>query len=117
MEDLDLKELEQYHGTENYYRGFLGVNYTDGVEYITINGYSWFVTDSIAVLRTKLKNEEFLSISLKVNADKAVMIITDGNGKILYKQDYNYTDISKYTNLIEIKLYLIDGVLLLPSEY
>ena len=48
-EDLELKDLGQYYGTTQYYN-IMGVNITDGVEYIMKNGYSWFVTDTIAVI-------------------------------------------------------------------
>ena len=109
--DLELKELGQYTGTEKYLN-IMGINVTDGIGYIMENGYSWFVTDCIAVIKTKLNKKGFLSIKLKLNKDKVDMIITDGNEKILYKQHYEYTDAKK-----ELMLFYTDGVLMLDKEY
>ena len=111
--DLDLRDLDSYHGTEGYHMGFFGVRCTDGINYISLNGYSWFVTDAIAVIRTKLSKEEFLSIKLNVNEDKTALLrISDGNNKILYSQTYKYTDARKNLNL-----FYADNVLMLSSEY
>ncbi len=111
-DDLKLKDLRQFYGTEKYYKGFLDVKYTDGVYYISDNGYSWFVTDSIAVIKTKLKDEGFLSIKLMIDGDKAVMTIDDGNNNILYKQKYEYTNCKRNLNL-----FFTNNVLMLSSEY
>jgi len=113
MEDNELKDLGSYTGTENYYK-MMGALVTDGVKYIMDNGYSWFVTDALAVIKTKFKNEEFLTIKLQVNKEKqtATMLITDGNNNVLYKQDYKYTDAK-----VNLTLFFTDNVLLLSSEY
>lgn len=112
-DDLDLKELESYTGTQQYHN-ILGFNVTDGIAYIIQNGYSWFVTDSLAVIRfdEKIKKLEFLSIKLKLDGNKAQMLITDGNDNILYTQDYTYTTAKK-----ELDLYFTNGVMLLSQEY
>ena len=113
-DDLELKELEQYYGSENYYN-VMGVKTTDGINYIMRNGYSWFVTDLIVNIKMvkSLFKKEFLSIDLKINADKsATMIITDGNDNILHKQEYAYVDSKK-----EFKLFFTNGVLLYSGEY
>ena len=112
-EDLELKDLGQYYGTTQYYN-IMGVNITDGVEYIMKNGYSWFVTDTIAVIITnqKIKQEGFLSINLKIQDKKAVMTIGNGNGKILYTQKYDYTNCKR-----DLNLYFCDNVMMLNKEY
>lgn len=109
--DLELKQLGHFTGTQKYVN-VMGVNVTDGVEYIMENGYSWFVTDSIAVIKSELKDEEFLSISLKLKDNTGEMIITDGNNKILYTQQYKYTDAKR-----DIKLFYCDNILMLNNEY
>ena len=114
QDDLTLKDLNQFHGTERYYN-VMGFNVTDGINYITKNGYSWFVTDflSVALCKKEVKQESFICIKLKLLDDnKAKMFVTDGNDKIIYKQEYNYTNVKK-----ELTLYFIDKVLLLSSEY
>ena len=111
-DDLELKNLGQFYGSENYYK-VMGVNATDGVAYVMENGYSWFITDTIAVIVCKLMKEEFLSIKLKLKDDnKAEMIITDGNENILYKQKYKFTNAKR-----ELNLYYTNGVIMLSNEY
>lgn len=116
QDDLTLKDLNQYYGTEQYHN-VMGVNVTDGIAYIINNGYSWFVTDFISLVIAKhesIKDEEFLSIKLKVDVEKktAVMEVTDGNEKILYTQNYEYTDAKR-----DLNLYFTNEVLLLSGEY
>lgn len=111
-DDLDLKKLDSFIGTEKYY-DVMGTNVTDGVAYIMNNGYSWFVTDAIAVIKTKFKNEGLLAIKLKLDKNEsAKMTIEDGDGKLLYEQKYKWTNAKK-----ELILFYTDGVLLLSSEY
>ena len=113
-DDLTLKDLNQYYGTENYYN-VMGVKVTDGIAYIMKNGYSWFVTDFLSLVITKhesIKDEEFLSIKLKLDGTKGLMEITDGNEKILYTQNYKYTNAKT-----ELNLYFTNEVLLLSGEY
>ena len=111
-DDLELKDLGQFYGTEQYHAGFLGVNMTDGVAYIVSNGYSWFVTDAISVIRIMLKGKEFLSVKLTVKDNTAKMEITDGNDNVLYRQNYDYTDAKR-----DLTLFYADNVLMLSGEY
>jgi len=111
-EDLELKDLESYTGSEKLYR-VMGVNVTDGVKYIMENGYSWFVTDAIAVIKEKFQNEPFLSIHLRLEWGKyAYMEMSDGNGHLLYSYRYNYTPAKR-----EITLFYVDNILMLRGEY
>lgn len=113
-DDLTLKNLDSFRGTENYH-SVLGADVTDGVAYIMNNGYSWFVTDAIAVIKNKLWDEDFLAVKLKIYKKgkyEAKMTIEDGNEKVLYEQNYNFTTAKK-----ELLLFWNDGVLMLSSEY
>jgi hypothetical protein len=118
MTDLELKDLNQYYGTQEYHQVNVllpGVKATDGVKYVMDNGYSWFVTDSLIACKMipKLKREEFLSIKLKLmGKNGAVMIITDGNERELYVQKYSYTDAKQ-----ELHLFFVGGVVMLTGEY
>jgi hypothetical protein len=117
--DLELKALESFIGTENYYQ-VLGVKVTDGIHYVMNNGYSWLVTDALAVIVTnrKLRAEPFLVFKFTVDRDKkqAEVEITDGDkgpGPIVYhRQHYKYTDARR-----DLTFYFQDGVLLLSGEY
>lgn len=113
-DDLELKELGQYYGTTQYHN-VLGKNVTDGIVYIMHNGYSWFVTDMLAVLiyHDKFKGyEDFLSVKLKLEGTKGTAVIEDGNGSVLYTQEYKYTDAKR-----EVTLFYEGGVLLLSGEH
>ena len=117
--DLELKGLDNFHGSEHYYRLMGGVNATDGVHYIMQNGYSWFATDAVAVLkahpklRKHLAHDDFAVIELRLLPDKqAQMLVEDGNGNELYRQSYAYSDAK-----VCLKLFYTGGVLLLASEY
>jgi len=102
----------------------MGVLLTDGVKYIMENGYSWFITDAIALiicpppkLKKHLQKDDFLTIELKLKNDKdgyttADMIISDGNYNVLHKQHYDLTDAKR-----ELKLFYVKPVLMLSSEY
>jgi hypothetical protein len=120
--DLELKGLNGFIGTQNYYR-YMGVLFTDGIRYLMENGYSWFITDAIAVIvahpkiRRHLQEDDFLTIRLKLNKDEdgfatADMIITDGNDTQLYRQHYDFTDAKK-----ELKLFYTGNTLMLASEW
>jgi hypothetical protein len=117
-ENLSLPYLDQYSGTESYHKinPFSQVQKgTDGILYLEKNGYGWFVSDMAIAIGSipKLKNQEFLSIKLKVNPDKtALATVDDGNGKVLYKQEYKYTDARR-----DLHLYYTNNVMMLSGEY
>lgn len=114
--DLELKGLGGFIGTQQYFK-VLGALITEGVKYIMDNGYAWFVTDSLAVIKAhpdkRLRAEPFLVVRLKKTAEnEADLIIDDGNDNVLYTQHYDFTDAKR-----EPKLYFADNVLMLASEY
>jgi hypothetical protein len=113
-DDLSLKELEQYCGTMAYHR-VLGANVTDGVAYIMRNGYSWLVTDALALVRfnDKMNRQPFICIKLRLLPDKkAIVTYTDGNENLLDESRLEYTTAQR-----ELTLYFTDQVLLLSGEY
>jgi len=119
QEDLSLKNLYHYTGTEQYHKISLFdfANLTDGIMYIMQNGYTCFVTDFLSLIATNhenLRKQEFLSISLEVNKSLscAVMRVTDGNERTLYLQQYGYTNAKT-----DLKLFYTDQVLMLSGEY
>lgn len=111
--DKELKALSSFIGSQHYYNVY-GFKATDGVKYVMDNGYYWFISDSLIAAKMKglTAREEFLSIELRLNGNKADMLITDGNNNELYKQHYSYTDAKR-----NLKLFLTDGVIMLDSEY
>lgn len=113
MEKLDLKKLGNFIGTTCYHQGWAGVKWTDGAAYLAEHGAAWLLTD-ISSYYPEHKEVPFQLWELKVKDKKAVLTMREDTGApVLVKQKYGYTDFPEPG----IKLYLIDGVLLLPSEY
>lgn len=112
-DNSQLKDLNNFRGTSMYHN-VMGVNVTDGVIYLMENGYSWFVTDALVILRMKdkVKSEEFVAIKLIVTDSKAVVRYEDGNDNLLFEQKYDFTDAKK--NII---MFYTNSVLMLSGEY
>ena len=111
-------DLSQFTGTTQYIRHFTGLLFTDGVGYMAEAGGAHWLIDVVASYRRK---EPFQIWELKVNraADRgnepmAVVTMKEDSGQPeLVRQEIPYTDFP----LDGITLYLINGVLLLTSEY
>ena len=115
--------LAQCDCTEQYWLAFpdnKDFNFTDGVKimaemceayWLIIAVFSW-------QLNEKVKGELFqvweLRYNDKMESGDALLICEDGNGKELTRQEIDYTNFPLPEG---IKLYLVNGVLLLPSEY
>jgi hypothetical protein len=114
MTDLELKDLNHFRGTEQYYN-YMGLKLTDGVHYIMENGYSWLVSDATVILkmRPEVHNENFVVINLKLlPGSRAKVTYEDGDYNLLYEQYYEWTDAKR-----EIKLFFVGNVLMLAGEY
>ena len=114
-EDLELKDMGYFTGTEAYHNIWLNVLGTDGIAYVMKNGYSWAVTDACAVLRKeeKVRNEEFVAVKLQLPGDgTAKMVYENGDEKVLFTQKYGFTSARR-----EFIMYYTDGILLLSGEY
>jgi hypothetical protein len=117
MEAKEIKRFEEgltgFYGTEAYHKLTLTpLNCTDGVKYLAENGNCFWLIEAIASYRRK---EPFQVWKLKVG-DRQSAVLTmreDTDSPVLVEQKFDWTDFP----LPEIKLWLIDGVLLLPSEY
>lgn len=117
VEDLSLSDLGQYYGTQGY-TNLMGLRVTDGVVYVMENGYSWVVTDAAVILRMKprVRSQEFVHVKFRVQkkagGNEAITYYEDGDGTLLYRQKY------KWTNAVaEFDMYYSDGVLMLVGEY
>jgi len=113
-ETNDLLELiAQCHGTEQYWKHWLGILYTDGIKMMCEKAKSFWLITAIASYNRK---EPFQVWTLNVSEDSTAKLTMDegyGDGKILETQNLEYTDFPQG----EWKFYLIDGILILPSEY
>ena len=131
---IDIKrDLRHFCGTEHYYRHWQGFNYTDGVKYLAKVADCYWLLDLIGNHQLNISKEEHFQTwdllrtetalkdtyfkkelqQAKDNDMDAVVICNDGNNNILAKQEIPFTDFP----LDSIRLFFIDGVLLLTSEY
>ena len=110
-------ELSMFIGAEEWFRHFTRrINYTPGVRHLAIRAGAYWLIDLIAsrCRSPKLAGADFQVWRLTVRADRsATLSVTDGNENKLLTCGIHMTDFP----LSGISLYLIDGVLLLPSEY
>ncbi|MEG5036213.1 DUF6876 family protein [Microcoleus sp. AT3-D2] len=123
------KNLQHFCGSEQYYRHFLGINYTDGVKYLADNAQAYWLIDAIASHQPKARRirrltefqlwflhvgKEHEFIKPKGNND-AVLTCWEDTPKLgvtpAIIQQIPYTDFP----LKEIKLFLQERVLILPS--
>ena len=114
---LTHENLRQFIGTNQYHTVTLGLKATDGVAHVAKEGKAFWLMDLISSYQPQLKEQHFQLWTLKktdnLKKDSAVVTCEDGDGKLLKKQEIGYSDFP----LDEIRIYCIDGVLLLPSEY
>ena len=113
-------ELQQFTGTEHYYKYMFNIVLTDGTKYLADRAGAYWLMDVVASWQTakKVACEHFQLWKLDVKEDKkATVSADDGNGKEIARQKIPYTDFP----LRSQRLYLVnDGryrVLMLPSEY
>lgn len=113
---LEKADLGQFTGTECYYKYF-GIKFTDGIKYLVETGNSFWLLGIIASYQIgEIKKIPFQVWTLKVDLEKKIGVVTmkeDTGRPNLVTQNLGYTDFP----LDEITLWLIDGILILPSEY
>ena len=110
--------LAQFHGTENWYKHWLGLLYTDGIKYLAEEAKCYWLIDAIASYQTKkfLQDEELRDFQiwrLEVKDNAGTLICERDTDNEVLTQKIPYTNFP----LAEIKLYLSQKVLMLPSEY
>jgi hypothetical protein len=107
--------LEQFTGTEQWYRHLSGYLYTDGVLYLAQEGGAFWLIDRILFMTMKKKElQEFGVWKLTINENKsAILVCEDGNYHELYREKIDWTDFPLNT----IELWFENGVLILPSEH
>lgn len=108
-------QLNQFTGTENWYRHWLGILYTDGVKFLAEKAGAYWLIDAVASYQRKLKDVPFQVWTLDVKKDNSAILQMreDSDMPVRVEQVIEYSDFP----LESIRLYFIDGVLLLPSEY
>ena len=105
MDNQLLKDLATFTGTLNYHRCWLGYVYTDGVKYLAMKANCY---------QKKFPDIKFQIWELNVRESEGVVTMKeDSDLPFKVTQEIKHTDFP----LDYIKLYFIEGVLLLASEY
>ncbi|MDR6809759.1 hypothetical protein J2Y45_006860 [Dyadobacter sp. BE34] len=118
-QQLTSTELSQFTGTETWYRHpvVYEMLYTDGIRFMMNKAGAYWLIDEIAFQQyhPRVKTEEFQVWILAVNleASTAALRCEDGNGRVLCSKQIPFSDFP----LAEIKIYVSENVILLPSEY
>ncbi len=109
-------ELDQFTGTENYYKSDFGkLKLTDGVQWLRESGAAWLINviESYQGER-KVKNVGFQLWTITVGENRKALVTMreDNDTPVIIRQVIECTNCP-----CNLKLYVIDGVCLLPSEY
>lgn len=115
---LTSSDLAQFTGTEQIYRHALvrHIRYTDGVQHVAEAGEAYWLIDKIACAQLERRHvgQEFQVWTLTVRDDRSAdLVCTDGNEVIVSSERITFTDFP----LPEIRLYVTNHTILLPSEY
>ena len=111
--------LSGFSGTDQYHRFSVlsRLVLTDGVKYLCDKAGAYWLMDIIASYQRRCKKDpmlaEFQLWTLRVKDNKGVVMCERDTNDIVISQDIEYTDFP----MDEIKLYCINGVILLTSEY
>ncbi|AFY71961.1 hypothetical protein Pse7367_3735 (plasmid) [Thalassoporum mexicanum PCC 7367] len=117
-----LSTLGHFCGSETIYRHplFKGLYYTEGVQYLAEAAGAYWLVEAVFShqINPKVKSnqalQEFQIWELKVAEDKsAVLTCLQDTDQPILSQEIEYSDFC----LSEIKFYLCNNVLMLPSEY
>lgn len=109
-------DLAHFTGTENWYKHWFGRGlYTNGVKYLADAAGAYWLIDAIMSwqILEEVWVQPFQTWTLKVEDKSGVLSCDDGDGNIIKVQEIDHTDFP----MSEIKLWFVDGVLMLPSEY
>jgi len=118
MKKFDPSQLNQFIGTEKYYRISRRHLLTDGTKYLAEAAECFWMMDAIASHLCEIGTADwFVLIRVQVTEGRAVMIYEDGNDREHARQEIPYTDFP----MNYLTLYACwDGenwVIMLPSEY
>jgi hypothetical protein len=109
--------ISQATGTSQYHRFSMFSGFpliTDGVLALAESAGCFWLLDIIGSYQSdKALDKNFQVWKLEVNPDNSADVYGYNDTTLIITQKIPYTDFP----LDEIKLYLIDGVILLPSEY
>jgi hypothetical protein len=116
-------QLEKFHGSQQlHFLPICRTRYTEGVWYLAQAAQAYWLLSDASVMGKSLANKsyfitvDFKKLSLEEKEEvgfDATISYGDGNGNIFEVQKYHITDFP----LDEIRLFFVDGTLMLPPEY
>lgn len=108
-----LELLPGFYGTTQYYK-YYSLFLTDGVQFLAEAGRCYWLIDILWSIQRKMADHGLVICTLKVNENRSAQFIAIGDGDaVVHEQAIAYTDFP----LDEIKLYVANDVVMLPSEY
>lgn len=108
--------LAQCTGTEQWYRHPLAraCLFTDGTKtFCDMAGAYWFLDIVATEVLAFQSREEFIVVTLAVADEKARITADDGNGRVFWSRDIEWTDCPEG----EWKFFLQNRTVFVPSEY
>ena len=117
MGKVSTEELQQFIGTEKYHKlNNLPIFATDGVTYFCEKAEAFWLFDEMSLdvtMNKKLKEHaDFIVCKVSANDNEATITYEDGNYNQIIKRKIDFTTLDG-----NYKFYIIDGIILLPSEY
>lgn len=111
--------LSNFYGTEHYYpMGLIRIYLTDGVKYFADTCECYWLMQEICLGLYKLHQQlGTLFINIEVNKNHTVIIRAEQDEGMPVVFQKKIKDLCKLIPVGEYRLYLMNNVLLLPSEY
>lgn len=111
-------ELGQFCGTMEYHRYSRKLVLTDGARYLAERAGCFWLVSIVDSILPQVRNESFLSVRMIKNPNaSAIVEITDGNEKPIFRQAIEFTDFP----MNEIQLFVQESdqfwVMMLTTEY
>jgi hypothetical protein len=101
-----------YCGTETWWKHPYGLIYTDSVRDFATKYEAYWTLDVVASYLPEVRQFDFLIVYFDVEGEHCSFHCNeDANFPDIIRQEIEYTDLK-----VSIKLYLIDGVLMFPSD-
>lgn len=113
-------ELSHFTGTEAYHRWTVLSNdvLTDGAKYLAEKAGMFWLMDIVGSVRTKILKEGFATVALTLTPNGGgVVLIDDGNGRVIHRQGIPYTDAPFPQKLFVQPCDENRLCIMLPSEY
>jgi len=102
-----------FNGTETVWKHACGLLYTDGVRTFAQDHAAYWTLDVVASYLPRLKKYEFFVVYFDVDGSKCHFHVReDSDLPNVVVQEIPFTALE-----VSVKFYLIDGMLMFPSDY